>query len=372
MDNLVFSNMLHRPARTAVSILGIAIGILLIIFTKGMADGSFHERAVREGNVGAEIIFSGAGKSILSSDSMVLPISDKPEIEKIEGVEKVVSLGQNSVKASGDKNSSNLGSRLIDGINFDEYSDVVGIKILDGRAFTPNTDEAIVDSAFRQQRKLKIGDKLNMYERDFTIVGVYEPAAGARVKISLQTMQNQLAGDETKVSSFLVKINKEKFTPEQVAQNIQNRFPDNQILLTSQLEELYVQSIPALGVFLNVVVGVAAFISALVILLTMYTTVTERTRQIGIMKSLGMSNAQIGWTIAQEALLISFLGVIGGVLLTYIVRFLLKQVTTVEVSISWQLVLITLVIGLIGGAIGALYPALKAARLDAVEALSYE
>ena len=372
MDNLVFSNMMHRPARTAVSILGIAIGILLIIFTKGMADGSFHERAVREGNVGAEIIFSGAGKSILSADSMVLPASVKPEIAATEGVEKVVSLGQNTVKASGDQNSSNLGSRLIDAINFEEYADVVGIKILDGRAFQPGSDEAIMDSAFQNQRKLKIGDKLNMYERDFTIVGVYEPAAGARVKIPLATMQNQLVGDESKVSSFLVKIKRESFTPEQVAQNLQNRFPDNQILLTSQLEELYVQSVPALGVFLNVVVGVAAAISALVILLTMYTTVTERTRQIGIMKSLGMSNASIGWIITQEALLISFFGVIGGVALTFIVRFLLKQVMTIEVAISFPLVIVTLIVGLIGGALGALYPAMKAARLDAVEALSYE
>lgn len=371
MDNLVFSNMLHRPARTAVSILGIAIGILLIIFTKGMADGSFHERAVREGNIGAEIIFSSSGKNILSSDSMVLPVSDKAEIEKIEGVEKVVALGQNTVKTGGEKGSNTLGSRLIDGINFDEYADVVGIKILAGRVFQPKSDEAIMDSAFQRQRKVNIGDKLKMYERDFTIVGIYEPAAGARVKIPLDTMQNQLVGDESKVSSFLVKIKKD-FTPEQVAQNIQNRFPDNQILLTSQLEELYLSSIPALGVFLNVVVGVAAFISALVILLTMYTTVTERTRQIGIMKSLGMSNVKIGWTIAQEALLISFFGVAGGVLLTYLVVFLLKQVMTIEVAISGPLIFVTLVIGLIGGALGALYPAMKAARLDAVEALSYE
>jgi putative ABC transport system permease protein len=89
-----------------------------------------------------------------------------------------------------------------------------------------------------------------------------------------------------------------------------------------------------LNVFLNVFIGVAAVISALVILLTMYTTVTERTRQIGIMKSLGMSNAKIGWTITQEALLISLLGITTGILLTFLLRFALTRVTTLEVEMS--------------------------------------
>ena len=371
MDSLVFSNMLHRPARTFVSILGIAIGVLLIVFTIGMANGTLRERADREGNIGAEIIFSASGASLLSSDSFLLPKTIKNEIAIIEGVQTVVPLGQNTVKAAGDKTGSNTGSRLVDGIIFDEYAAVVGLKIKEGRAFTPNTDEAIIDTGFQGQKKFKIGDKLNMYERDFTIVGTYEPAAGARVKIPLQTMQNQLVGDESKVSAFLVKT-KPNYTAEQVAANLQNRFPDNQILLTSQIEELYMSSVPALGVFLNVVIGVAAVISALVILLTMYTTVTERTRQIGIMKSLGMSNTKIAWTITQEALLISFCGIVGGVLLTLLTRFVLTKFTTVEVSIEPNVLIITLIVGLIGGALGALYPAMKAARLDAVEALSYE
>lgn len=359
--------MLHRPARTVVSILGIAVGVLLIVFTIGLANGSLREQAKREANVGAEIMFRPSGSIGMSgSESFRLPVSLQQSIAEVQGVASVVPVGQNNVSAK----DNNTGNRLIEGINFAEYAKIAGLTIIEGREFTGNSDEAIIDTGFQRQKKFKIGDKINLYDRDFTIVGTYEPAAGARVKIPLAMMQKQL-GSEDKASSFLIKVEND-FTPEQIAEQLHRQFPDNQIVLTKDLEELYMSSIPALGIFLDVIIGVAAVISALVILLTMYTTVTERTRQIGIMKSLGMSNSKIAWIITQEALLLSVCGILFGVLLTIVLRFLLSQVTTLTVELSPFVIFLIFVIGLLGGALGALYPALRAARLDAVEALSYE
>ena len=367
MDSLVFSNMFHRPARTVVSVLGIAVGVLLIVFTVGLSNGTIREQATREANVGAEIFVRASGSIGMSgSESFRLPVSLARDIARVEGVRSAVAIGQNSVDAT----DNNTGKRLIDGVPFDEYAAISGLRIVEGRPFRDGTDEAVIDTAWQKQKKLKLGDSIPLYERNFTVVGTYEPAGGARVKIPLSTMQAQL-GSEGKVSSILVSIAPDT-NVDVVGERLQQTFPEHQIIRTRDLEELYMAGFPALNLFLNVFIGVAAVISALVILLTMYTTVTERTRQIGIMKSIGMSNAKIASTITQEALLLSFLGIVTGIVLTVLLRFALTRVTTLEVEMSPWVLTLTMVVGLIGGALGGLYPALRAARLDAVEALSYE
>ena len=365
MDSLVFSNIAHRPARTAVSILGTAVGVLLIVFTVGLAHGVLHERGKRESNIGAEIMIRASGSLGLGGNSpFKLQASHAAEIGNVPGVRAATPIGQ-----SLDRTDSGFGSRLIDGIDYDQYANVAGITIREGRKLMSG-DEAIVDPEWKDRRKAKVGDTVPLFQRPFTIVGVYEPPGGGRIKIPLSTMQEQ-EGATGRATAIFVSC-EDPSKQEEVAARIQERFPDDQLIFTRDLPELYASGVPALNVFIKVVVGVAAAISMLVILLAMYTTVTERTRQIGILKSLGMSKGSIAWVIEQEAILVSLMGVILGVLLTLAAQFVIMRVTSLTILIEPRWIMVALAVGLLGGSIGALYPALRAARQDAVEALSYE
>jgi putative ABC transport system permease protein len=268
-----------------------------------------------------------------------------------------------------DRSDAGFGTRLVDGIDFDEYAKVTGITLREGAKLTGG-DQAIVDPVWQQQRQAHVGGTVQLFERSFTIVGVYEPPGGGRIKIPLSTLQDQ-EGVEARCSAVLVAVN-DPAKQDEVAALIRERFPEDQIIFTRDLPELYASGVPALNVFIKVVVGVASAISMLVILLAMYTTVTERTRQIGILKALGMSKVGIAWVIEQEAILVSLLGVTVGIALTLLVRLGVMRMTSLVVEIEPRWILVAFLVGIFGGSIGALYPALRAARQDAVEALSYE
>jgi putative ABC transport system permease protein len=365
MDSLVLSNIAHRPARTAVSVLGTGVGVLLIVFTVGLAHGLLHERGRRESNIGAEIMIRASGSiSLGGGDQFRLPASHAAELATIPGVRAATAIGQ-----AFDKSDSGFGQRLIDGIQYDEYANIAHITIREGRKLESG-DEAIVDPEWKDRRKVNIGDTVELFKRPFQIVGVYEPPGGGRIKIPLKTMQEQ-EGAENKASAILVAC-VEPAKQDEVAARILERFPGDQLIFTRDLPEIYASGVPALNVFIKVVVGVAAAISMLVILLAMYTTVTERTRQIGILKSLGMSKTSIAWVIEQEAIIVSVLGVVVGILLTLLAQLIIERTTSLTIDIETRWVIIALAVGLLGGSIGALYPALRAARQDAVEALSYE
>src|SRR6266566_3346533 len=162
MDSLVLSNLAHRPARTAVSIAGIALGVLLVVFTVGLAHGLLRERGKREANIGAEIMLRPSGTIALSgTQPFTVPVEHVVEVTRIPGVRAAVPIGQYL-----DKSDSGFGSRLIEGIPYEQYAALNHLTIKEGRGLEKG-DEVIVDSAWQQERNVAIGSSIQIYERQF-------------------------------------------------------------------------------------------------------------------------------------------------------------------------------------------------------------
>jgi putative ABC transport system permease protein len=157
-----------------------------------------------------------------------------------------------------------------------------------------------------------------------------------------------------------------------VAQRINEQLPGNKVQLTGDFFPSIESSVPGLAIFMRVLVVLAAVVSALVVMLAMHTTITERTREIGILKAMGASRRYIISEIEREALAISFMGLVVGFALAALAGFGIHKATGLIFEFGGWWALTAAIIGLAGGALGALYPAARAANLDPVTALAYE
>jgi putative ABC transport system permease protein len=246
------------------------------------------------------------------------------------------------------------------------------IRLVQGRG--PKAfDEVVIDEA-KASRNHPVGSLVKLFgEKDFKVVGIFAPESGARAKLSLEAMQNALEAPG-KCSYILVKCRNCRDAADQiaVARRINEQIPGNKVQLTGDFFPSIENSIPGLAIFMRVLVVLAAIVSALVVMLAMHTTITERTREIGILKAMGASRRYIISEIEREALVISFLGLLVGFALAALAGLGIHKTTGLIFEFSGWWAMTAAVIGLAGGALGAFDPAARAANLDPVTALAYE
>ncbi|MFN0108423.1 MAG: ABC transporter permease [Blastocatellia bacterium] len=364
MDSLVTSNIRQRPMRTLISVAGVALGVVLIVLNTGLVEGMLNDRINRERNIGAEIQFGRDASLLTPASRNPVDVRYVDHLRKIEGVKQVSPYGL--YVQSG---NSGLGIELVEGVEFASYSAITGIKIVEGRVLQSD-GEVLIDDYKAQHGKLKVGSEIQVFGNKMKVAGIYSPSAGARMKVSLAEMQ-RLLGAENKCFSILVKV-KEPDKQAEVQQRIDAELPGNKVILTRDLGLGGGREIPGIKGFVRAVLVLSVIVSALVILLAMYTTITERTREIGILKSLGAPKSYIIGVIEKEALAISLIGVVIGLVISLIAGAVMERVTTLQLEFTWSWILRAGLIGMGAGALGALYPAIRAANKDAVQALSYD
>jgi len=233
-------------------------------------------------------------------------------------------------------------------------------------------NDLLVDDWAAKAKHLTVGSTFTLFSHDWNVAGIVEHGKGGRLFVPITTLQ-ELVGARDKASIFLVKCTRPEHTPD-VIDEIETLLPNHPVRPLKDFMSLMTSSnIPGLQTFINAMIALAVSIGLLVIFLTMYTTVLERTRDIGVLKSLGASKILIVRSLLTETALLCFLGIAAGIGLSYLVRAgFLAIFPTLSILITPGWILRASLIAIVGALFGASYPAWLASRKDAVQALAYD
>jgi len=371
---LIMKNPFRNKTRSFLAIVGIAIGIATIValglITASLEDST--ETTLKDGS--AEITVTKIGSS-MGSSSGNLNESYVDKLSEIDGVEKTAGLLDTTIiDTTSDRESSRYGYSLY-GAKRDDL-DIVGINNVNGSLFDEEKDELIVGKNLADEENYTIGDTIDVYGNEFKITGIYETGSifyDTAMYTSLERLQN-LTDNEGEISSISVKIKKDANLTT-VNDNIKDKYNDTlNTITTEEMSQTIDDTLGMINSATTAIEALAIIIGGLGVINTMMMTVFERTREIGVLKSVGWTKKRILTMIMGESIVLTLLsGIIGSVLGVLGVVLLLKvnggDMTLVfNINIFIKAFAVALTVGILGG----LYPAIKASRLSPTEALRYE
>jgi len=364
LNKLIFANLTHRPVRTLLSVLAIAVEVTMILTLVGVSHGTLDASKNRARAVGADIMVRPRGTSVISSLSGA-PLSDKylglllkqPHVVAVTGV--VVQSLQFPDSVFG-----------IDFATFNRMSG--GFDYIKGHD-PVNDDDMVVDEDYAQQHHLHVGSRIDLLAHEWNISGIMEGGKAARIAVKLKVLQ-QIEGTAGYLTMIYVKLDDPSLA-DQVADQLKVTLNDDQIYSMNALLEAYsVNNIGMLRGFIDVVIFIAVVVGFIVVFMAMYTAVLERTREIGIIKAVGGSSELVLRILLRETLALAVAGTLVGIAFTYGAQWLMKHFEpgslVQETVYGWWP--IAGAIAIVGAMLGAVAPAMKAVQQDVTEALSYE
>ena len=387
---LALHSLRHRKLRSWLTVVGIIIGvaaIISLITVSRSLESTIQEQFEQFG--ANRILISAKGFQGPGTLSQSLTTKDVETIEKISGFEYVLpALFRNGeVKHRGETSFTLISGLPAD--SFEQFYADMGVELDQGRTIQEKEKyTAIIGSRVAKEmfsRDLSVGSKIIVNKGEFRVVGIVEEIGNAQddnqITISLETAR-EIFNEPERVDTIIAQVKSTSDIPllqEKIERELERKRRDTnfQVLTASQILEQINQ---VLGVMQVVLVGIAAIsllVGAIGIMNSMYTSVLERTKDIGIMKAIGARNSAISQIFLIESGLIGLGGGIMGVLLGTGLAFLLGSFSQqagflLIIKIEPMVLILGLLFAFVICMVSGILPAYQASRLKPVDALRYE
>ncbi|MCX6749575.1 MAG: ABC transporter permease [Candidatus Pacearchaeota archaeon] len=397
---LAFGNLRHRGLRSWLTILGIFIGIAAVVSLislgqglQGFIDDQFQQVG------GDKILISPkvfAAPGSVTEQELILNKNDLEVVKKVNGVEDAEGALTRTGIVVNDKEQEIV---MISGVN-EKYLEIFGnidsLQPIEGRQIK-DTDKSKVVVGYNHvfgslwDKKLRLGSKIEIKGKEFEIVGVLKKQGNSgddnSVWMEKETFQGlfNTGNDE----GTIVAKTEKGFNPDEVAADIEKALRKEKDQKEGQ-ETFFVQSFSQLlETFTNIfavvqavfvgIAGISLIVGGIGIMNTMYTSVLERTREIGIMKAVGAKNQDIFLIFLIESGLLGLVGGAIGILLGVGIGKSVEYIATAQLGTTYlqavfglPLILGALFFSFIVGAASGVLPAMQAAKLKPADALRYE
>ncbi len=397
---MALKNLKARSLRSWLTVLGIVIGIFLVIsllsLSEGLKESVMGELQMMGGDM--VIVMPGDISDMMTTmmGGIELNNKDLEAIKRAKGVHTVLEMPWSGAIV---RHIQTTETALIYGTNFYEGIPVMkenmGWDVVDGRFPRPGRREVMVGNLVPKDifPELLVGDSITIRGREFVVAGVLRSLGNREddlaIAMDLQDYRD-VTGKREGSPMALVKV-ESGYDPNMVAENIERELEESMIrrrdedrpsfsVMTSETVIDMVEGI--MGVIQVAVIAfasIAIVVGGIGIMNTMYTSVKERTKEIGILKAVGAKRKNITSIFLFEAGIIGFVGGVGGVVLGIVLALTAQAVLAgsggmfyLEAHISVWLVLFGLSFSFVVGCLSGFLPARQAAKMEPVDALRYE
>ncbi len=371
---LARDNSMRSPARTASSASALMIGLALVTFVAVFAQGL---RAPFEDAVNKLFV----GDYALTASNNFSPFTARAAsaLQDVSGVEALSGVRAGDARVFGKViNVTAVDSQVTKVIHLDWTlgSDSVPAQL--------GADGAFIDKSYAKKHALTLGSPIRLETPsgkvlDLSVKGVFDPPKGGSPfgRVTLSTLAFDRSFPQPNDIFAFVKIRGgvTKANTQTLKRALAARFPNTKISTRSEFKKNQERGLNQLLNLLFVLLGLSVIISLFGIVNTLVLTVFERTREIGMLRAVGMTRRQIRRMIRYESVVTALIGAALGIVLGFFLAALVARALSsqgVVFSVPWSQVAIFVVAAIVVGILAAILPARRASRIDVLRAIQYE